>query len=95
MFKRKIKKLFYKNITRKNSLILLGDFHMIQDDKDRRTGNKDFCESQEEFMSLITELYLEDFWRRQNPNVRLYTHFHGRNITYSRIHRACTSTPLR
>ena len=95
MFKREIKKLFYKKITRKNNLILLGDCNMTLDNKDRTTGSKGFCESQEELINLITELDLEDLWRRQNPNGHFYTHFHGRSNTYSHIDRACTSTDLR
>ena len=46
-------------------------------------------------MSLITEFDLEDLWRRQNPTNCLYTHFHGRSNTYSRIDKAYTSTNLR
>ena len=46
-------------------------------------------------MRLIMEFDLEDLWRHQNPNGRLYIHFHGRNNTYSRIDRAYTSTYLR
>ena len=34
-------------------------------------------------MALIKEFDLEDLWRRQNPNGRLYTHFHGRSNTYT------------
>ena len=70
MFIRKIKKLLYKKITRKNNLTLLGGFNMTLGNKDRNTGSKDFCESQEELMSLITEFDLEDLLRRQNPNGR-------------------------
>ena len=47
IFKRKIKKLFDKNVTQKNNLILLGDFNMTLGNKDRSKGNKVFCESQE------------------------------------------------
>ena len=95
MFIRKIKKLLYRKITRKNSLTLLGGFNMTLGNKDRNTGSKGFCESQEELMSLITEFDLEDLLRRQNPNGRSYTHFHGRSNTYSRINRAYTRTNLR
>ena len=63
--------------------------------KDRSTSNKGFCESQEELMSLITEFDLEDLWRRQNQNGRLYMHFHGRNNAYARIDRVYTNTNLR
>ena len=62
-FIRKIEKLLYKKIIRKNNLILLGDFSMTLDNKDRSTGSKGFCESQEELMSFITEFDLEDLWR--------------------------------
>ena len=68
---------------------------MTLGNKERSTGSKGFCESKEERMSLIAEFDLEDLWRRQNPNGRLYTHFHGRSNTYSRIDRAYTSTNLR
>ena len=44
---------------------------MTLGNKDRSAGNKGFCESQEEFMSLVTEFDLEDFWRCQNPNSHL------------------------
>ena len=63
MFIRKIKKLLYKRITRKNNLILLGDFDMTLGNKDRSTSSKGFCELQEELMSLIAEFDLEDLWR--------------------------------
>ena len=95
MFIRKIKKMFHKKTIRKTNLILLGDFNMTLDNKDRSTGNKGFCKSQEEIMSLIMEFDLEDIWRRQNSNGSSYTHFHGRGNTYSRIDRAYTSTKLR
>ena len=65
MFARKINKLLYKKIIRKNNLILLGDFNMTLGNKDRNTGSKGFYESQEELMSLITEFDLEDLRRRQ------------------------------
>ena len=95
MYIRKIKKLLYKKVTRKNNLILLSDCNMTLGNKDRSTGSKGFCESQEELMSLITEFDLEDLWRRQNPNGRLRMHFHGRSNTYSGIDRTHTSTNLR
>ena len=95
MFIRKIKKLWYKRLTPKNNLILLGDFNMTLGNKDRSTGNKGFCESQEELMSLITEFDLEGLFRCRNPNGCLYTHFHGRSNTYSCTDRVCTSTNLR
>ena len=85
MFIRKLKKLLYKKITRKNNLILLGDFNMTLHNKDRSPYSKAFCELQEELNSLVTEFDLEDLWKLQNPNARLYTHFHGRSNTYSRI----------
>ena len=71
-FIRKIEKLLYKKIIRKNNLILLGDFSMTLGNKDRSTGSKGFCESQEELVSFITEFDLEDLWRPQNPIGRLY-----------------------
>ena len=95
MFTRKVKKLLYKNLTRKNNIILLGDFNMTLGNKDRNTGNKGFCKSQEKLTSLITKFDLQKLWRRQNTNVCLYTHFHGRSSTYSRIDRAYTITNLR
>ena len=91
----KIKKLLYKKIIRKDNLILMGYFNMTLGNKGRSTGNRGFCESQEELMSLITEFDLEDPWRRQNPNGHLYMHFGGRNNTYSRIDRSYTSTNSR
>ena len=72
-FIRKIEKLLYKKIIRKNNLILLGDFSMTLGNKDRSTGSKGFCESQEELVSFITEFDLEDLWRPQNPIGRLYS----------------------
>ena len=95
MFIGKIEKLLYNKIARKNSLILLGEVNMTLGNKDRSTRSKGFCESQEELMNLITEFDLEDLWRRQNLNGPLYTHFHGRSNTYSRIDRTYTSTNLR
>ena len=67
MFLRNTKKFLYKNIDRKNNLIILGEFNMALGNKDRSIGNKGFCKSQEELISLVTEFDLEDFWRRQNP----------------------------
>ena len=95
MFLRKIKRLLHKKISRKTNLILIGDFNVTLGNKDKSTGDKGTCESQEELLSLITEFDLEDLWRQQNPNGRLYTHHHGRTNTYSRIDRAYTSTSLR
>ena len=80
MFIRKIKILLYKKITQKNNLMLLGDFIMTLCNKNRSTGSKGFCESQEELMILMTEFDLEDLWRYHNP---------------SRIDRAYRSTNLR
>ena len=80
MFIRKIKILLYKKITQKNNLMLLGDFIMTLGNKNRSTGSKGFCESQEELMILITEFDLEDLWRYHNP---------------SRIDRTYTSTNVR
>ena len=79
----------------KNNIILWGDFNITLGNKDRSTTNKSFCESGEERMSLITEFDLEGLLRSQNPNRFLYTHFHGKGNTYSRINRAYTSTNLR
>ena len=93
--RRKIKKLLYKKITRKNNLILFGDFDMTLGNKIKSTGNKDFYKSQDELMSFITELDLEEIWRRQNPYSHLYTNIHGRSNTYSCIDRAYASTYLR
>ena len=67
MFLRNTKKFFYKNIDRKNNLIILGEFNMALGNKDRSIGNKGFCKSQEELISVVTEFDLEDFWRRQTP----------------------------
>ena len=44
MFIRKTKNLLYKNITRKNNLMLMGNFNVTLGNKDRSTGNKGFCE---------------------------------------------------
>ena len=68
MFIRKIKKLLYKKITRKKTLILLGEFNVTLGNKNRSTGSKGFCESKEERLCLITEFDLEGLWRRQNAN---------------------------
>ena len=67
LFIRKIKKLLYNKITRKNNLILLDAFNMTLGNKDTSTASKRFCESQETLMSLITEFDLEDLWRCQTP----------------------------
>ena len=95
MFIRKIKKLFYKKVTQKNNLILLGDYNATLENKDRSTGDKSFCESQKELISLIMEFDLEDLSRCQNPNGSLYTQFHDRSNTYSGIDTAYTSTKFR
>ena len=95
MFIRKIKKILYKKITRKNNLIFLGDFNMTLGNKDRKTDSKGFCESQKKLVSPIAEFDLEDLWRRHSPNGHLYTHFHGRSNPFSRIDRACKRTNLR
>ena len=54
----------HKNITRKNSLILLGDLNMLLGNKDKSAGSKGFCKLQEELMSLITEFDLKYLWKR-------------------------------
>ena len=38
---------------------------------------------------------MEDHWRLQNPNEKLYTHYHGRTGTSARIDRAYTNIRLR
>ena len=68
---------------------------MTQANKNRSTGGKRFYKFPEDFTSLITEFDIEDLWRRQNQNGRLYTHFHDRSDTYSCINRAWTGTNLR
>ena len=75
MLIRKIKKLLYKKIIWQNNLIPLGDLKMTLGNKDRSTGSKCFCESQEELMRLIREFDVEDHpWRRQNSNAAyIYT----------------------
>ena len=95
MFIRKIKKILYKKITRKNKLIFLGDFNMALGNKDRSTDSKGFCESQKKLMSLIAEFDVEALWRRHNRNDRLHTYFHGRSNPFSCIDRAYKRTNLR
>ena len=92
---RKDKQIFVKKLRNycikrllENNLILSGYFNMTLGNKDRSTSNKEICESQNKFMSFIMEFDPEDFWKRQNPNGRLYTHFHSRSKTYfrARVH---------
>ena len=92
IFIKKIKKLLQKKISRKTKLILMGDSNVTLGNKDRSTGDKGKCESQEELIGLINEFDLEDLWRRQIPHGR---HYSGRNKTYSRIDRTYTSTNMR
>ena len=69
---------------------------MTLGNKDRSTGSKCFCESQEELMRLIREFNVEDHpWRRQNSNGGLYIHSHGRSNPYSSIDMAYVNTNLR
>lgn len=48
-----------------------------------------------ELENLIQKFDLEDTWPLHNPKERLFTHYHGRTLTYSRIDRAYTNTKLR
>ena len=92
-FFREINNLLDKYINRQDNLILLGDFNTTLGPLDRSSG--EIGGGKSELENLIQKFDLEDSWRLQNPNERLYTHYHGRTNTYSRIDRAYTNTKLR
>ena len=85
-FLRTLRKQIRLHTTRKDNFILLGDFNNTLKDIHRSTNNLGEKEAKSD---------LEDHWRLQNPNEKLYTHYHGRKNTYARIDRAYTNTKLR
>ena len=94
-FLRTLRKQIRSHTTRKDNVILLGDFNNTLKDIHRSTNNLGEKEAKSELLNLIQQLDLEDHWRLQNPNEKLYTHYHGRKNTYARIDRAYTNTKLR
>ena len=60
-----------------------------------RSTNDPGKEAKSELQNLLQQFDLEDHWRLQNPNKKLYTHYHGRTDTYACIDRAYTPTKLR
>ena len=85
-FLRTLRKQIRLHTTRKDNVILLGDFNNTLKDIHRSTNNLGEKEAKSD---------LEDHWRLQNPNEKLSTHYHGRKNTYARIDRAYTNTKLR
>ena len=94
-FLRTLRKQIRSHTTRKDNIILLGDFNNTLKDIHRSTNNLGEKEAKSELLNLIQQLDLEDHWRLQNPDEKLYTHYHGRKNTYARIDRAYTNTKLR
>ena len=90
---RKLRKEIGLNTTR-NDVTLLGEFNSTLNALDRSTGDLG-KEAKSELENLLQQFDLEDHRRLQNPNEKLYTHYHGRTDTYARIDRAYTSTKLR
>ena len=99
--KRELRQNFFRNLNkqldlhtnREDNILLLGDFNTTLTPLDRSSG--ELGEGKSELESLIQKFDLEDNWRIKNPSEELYTHYHGRTNTYSRIDRAYTSTKLR
>ena len=99
--KRELRQNFFRNLNkqidlytnREDNIILLGDFNTTLTPLDRSSG--EIGEGKSELEILIQKFDLEDIWRFKNPNERLYTHYHGRTNTYSRIDRAYTTTKIR
>ena len=60
-----------------------------------RSTNDPGKEAKSELQNLLQQFDLEDHWRLQNPNKKLYTHYQGRTDTYACIDRAYTPTKLR
>ena len=92
-FFRMVNKLLDTHTNRADNIILLGDFNTTLTRIDRSSG--ELGEGKTELEHLIQKFDLEDSWRLQNPKEELYTHYHGRTNTYSRIDRAYTKTKLR
>ena len=92
-FFRMVNKLLDTHTNRADNIILLGDFNTTLTRIDRSSG--ELGEGKTELEHLIQKFDLEDSWRLQNPKEELYTHYHGRTNTYSRIDRAYTKTQLR
>ena len=88
---RTLRKQIRSHTTRKDNVILLGDFNNTLKDINRSTNNLGEKEAKSELLNLIQQLDLEDHWRLQNPNEKLYVHYHGRKNTYARIDRAYTN----
>ena len=93
-FFRKLRKEIRFNITKNENVIILGDFNSTLNTLDRST-NEIGKEAKSELEALIQQFDLEDHWRLQNPNEKLYTHYHGRTDTFARIDRAYTDVRLR
>ena len=91
---RKLRKEIGLSTTRKDNIILLGDLNSTLNASDRSTSETG-KEAKSELENLLQEYDLEDHWRLQNCNEKLYTHYHGRTDTYARIDRAYTSAKLR
>ena len=92
-FFRKLNKLLDIYTNRADNIILLGDFNTTITRMDR--SSEELGEGKSELEHLIQKFDLEDNWRLQNPKEELYTHYHGRTNTYSRIDTAYTKTKLR
>lgn len=93
-FFRKLRKEILFNTNTNDNIILLGDFNTTLNVLDRST-NEIGKEAKSELENLILQFDLEDHWRLQNPNEKLYTHYHGRTGTSARIDRAYTNIRLR
>ena len=94
-FFRKLRKLRGLHTTREDNIILLGDFNNTLKAIDRSTNDPREKEAKSELENLIQQFDLEDHWRLQNPNEKLYTHYHGRTHTCARLDRAYTNIKLR
>ena len=87
-FFRKLRKKIGMQTTRNDNITLIGDFNSTRIAIHRSTNDSGEKETKSELEGLIQQFDLEDHWRLQNPNEKLYTHYHGRTNTYARIDRA-------
>ena len=92
-FFRNLNKQIDLHTKKEDNIILLGDFNTTLTPLDRSSG--ELGQGKSELENLIQKFNLEDNWRLQNPKEKLYTHYHGRTNTYSRIDRAYTNTKIR
>ena len=94
LFFQKINTLLNSYTKNDENIILLGDFNITINRKDRQTSTQN-CNSKNELLKLITDQDLEDQWRLEHHDKEIYTHYHAASKTQARLDRAYTSVHIR